>query len=51
MGPLHTPGKILNGDTGDIACDHYHRFKEDINIMKELGLRAIAFQLHGQEFS
>ena len=39
----HTPGKILNNDTGDIACDHYHRFKEDIAIMAKLGLKAYRF--------
>lgn len=33
-----TPGNVTNGDTGDIACDHYHRYKEDIAIMKELGV-------------
>ncbi len=36
----HTPGKVAGGDTGDIACDHYHRFPEDIGIMNELGLNA-----------
>ena len=36
----HTPGKITNGDTGDVACDHYHRFLEDIALMRELGLGA-----------
>lgn len=36
----HTPWKITNGDTGDVACDHYHRWREDILLMKELGLRA-----------
>jgi len=35
----HTPGKIQNGDTGDIACDHYHRYSKDIGLMKELGVR------------
>lgn len=34
----HTPGRVLNGDTGDVACDHYHRWREDIAIMRELGL-------------
>ncbi len=33
-----TQGRTYNGDTGDIACDHYHRFKEDINILKEIGV-------------
>lgn len=32
------PGRVLNGDTGDVACDHYHRYKEDIALMKELGI-------------
>jgi beta-glucosidase len=36
----HTAGKTLNGDTGDIACDHYHRFPNDVQLMSELGLRA-----------
>jgi beta-glucosidase len=35
----HTPGKVLNGDTGDVACDHYHRWPEDIAIMQQLGVR------------
>jgi beta-glucosidase len=39
----HTPGKILNGDTGDVACDHYHRWKEDVALMKRLGLTAYRF--------
>ena len=30
----HTPGKIDNGDTGDVACDHYHRWPEDIGLMR-----------------
>ncbi|NIO69886.1 MAG: family 1 glycosylhydrolase, partial [Anaerolineae bacterium] len=32
----HTPGKIAHGDTGDVACDHYHRWLEDVALMKEL---------------
>jgi beta-glucosidase len=39
----HTPGKVANGDTGDVACDHYHRWREDIGIMQELGLDAYRF--------
>lgn len=39
----HTPGNTVNGDTGDIACDHYHRWPEDIGIMKEIGLQAYRF--------
>ncbi len=34
----HTDGKIKDGDTGDVACDHYHRFREDIALMHQLGL-------------
>ncbi|MDH4136680.1 MAG: GH1 family beta-glucosidase [Anaerolineae bacterium] len=41
----HTPGKIANGDTGDIACDHYHRWREDMALMKELGLQAYRFSI------
>lgn len=41
----HTPGKIKNGDTGDVACDHYHRYKEDISIMKELELESYRFSI------
>jgi len=41
----HTPGKITRGDTGDIACDHYHRYKEDIALMKELGFKAYRFSV------
>ncbi len=37
------PGAILNGDTGDVACDHYHRWKEDVEIMREMGLRSYRF--------
>jgi len=36
----HTPGRTLNGDTGDVACDHYRRWPEDIEWMKRLGLAA-----------
>ncbi len=39
----HTPGKITNGDTGDVACDHYHRYQEDIALMRRLGLKAYRF--------
>lgn len=41
----HTPGKVDNGDTGDIACDHYHRWQEDITLIKDLGLKAYRFSL------
>lgn len=39
----HTPGKVTNGDTGDIACDHYHRYEQDIALMRRLGLKAYRF--------
>ena len=35
----HTPGATANGDTGDVACDHYHRFGEDVELMAQLGVR------------
>jgi beta-glucosidase len=41
----HTPGAIENGDTGDEACDHYHRWAEDVDLMAELGLRAYRFSI------
>jgi len=41
----HTRGKIADGTTGDVACDHYHRWPEDIRIMKELGLKAYRFSV------
>ncbi|MGW0627194.1 GH1 family beta-glucosidase [Streptomyces sp. NPDC002758] len=36
----HTPGKIDNDDNGDVACDHYHRWREDIGLMRQLGTNA-----------
>ena len=39
----HTPGKTANGDTGDVACDHYHRWREDVALLKELGVGAYRF--------
>src|SRR5438093_308426 len=41
----HEPGRIMNGDTGDVACDQYHRYKEDVALMKELGLRGYRFSI------
>src|SRR5579871_761812 len=38
-------GRIANGDTGDVACDHYHRYQEDIDLMRELGVAAYRFSL------
>jgi beta-glucosidase len=41
----HTPGKTRDGHHGDSACDHYHRFKEDVALMAELGLKAYRFSI------
>jgi beta-glucosidase len=41
----HTPGKIRDGDTGDVACDHYHRYRDDIALMRRLGLKAYRFSI------
>lgn len=41
----HTPGKIKNHDTGDVACDFYHRYPEDIALMAEMGLNAARISL------
>jgi beta-glucosidase len=41
----HTPGKIRDGSTGDVACDHYHRWKEDVALMKEIGCNAYRFSI------
>lgn len=37
------PGKVAHGQTGAVACDHYHRFREDVGLMSEIGLRAYRF--------
>ncbi|MCL6626342.1 MAG: family 1 glycosylhydrolase, partial [Alicyclobacillus shizuokensis] len=41
----HTPGKVYQGHTGDVACDHYHRYQEDVALMKELGIPAYRFSI------
>jgi beta-glucosidase len=41
----HTTGKVLHGDTGDIACDQYHRLEGDLDLMSELGIRAYRFSV------
>ncbi len=41
----HTPGNITDGSNGDVACDHYHRWREDVALMKELGLKAYRFSI------
>jgi len=39
------PGRVLNNASGETACDHYHRYKEDVSIMKELGYKAYRFSI------
>lgn len=41
----HTPGKVNNGDTGDVANDHYRLWKKDIRLMKQIGLQAYRFSI------
>ena len=40
-----TPGKVANGDTGDVACDHYHRYEADVDLMAELGFQTYRFSM------
>jgi beta-glucosidase len=41
----HTPGRIKNGDTGDVACDSYHRWREDVELMRALNLNSYRFSI------
>ncbi len=41
----HTPGRVANGATGDVACDSYHRYPEDIALLKALGVKAYRFSI------
>lgn len=41
----HTPGMTANGDNGDIACDHYRRYQDDVRLMRQLGLNAYRFSI------
>jgi beta-glucosidase len=41
----HTPGKVHAGHTGDVACDHYHRYVEDVALMGDIGLAAYRFSV------
>ena len=41
----HTPGRVVNNETGDVACDHYRRFESDIELMHQLGLQAYRFSI------
>src|SRR4029079_17794850 len=39
------PGRVANGDTGRVACDSYHRYREDVRLMRDLGLNAYRFSI------
>src|SRR5919204_472474 len=41
----HTPGRVRDGDTGDVACDHYRRYADDVALMRTLGLNAYRFSI------
>ena len=41
----HTPGRTAGGETGDVACDHYRRYKSDVALMKQLGLNSYRFSI------
>jgi beta-glucosidase len=41
----HTPGKVSGGATGDVACDHYHRYREDVQLMRSIGVNAYRFSI------
>lgn len=41
----HTPGNTVNDENADVACDHYHRYKEDVALMRQLGLNAYRFSV------
>jgi len=40
-----TEEKVFEGQTGDVTCDHYHRYKEDIQLMKDLGVSSYRFSI------
>ena len=39
------PGRVMGGDSGEIACDHYHRYRDDVALMKRLGLQTYRFSV------
>ena len=41
----HTAGRVANGDTGDVACDSYHRYPQDVALLKQLGVKAYRLSL------
>lgn len=42
---VRTPGAIYRGHTGDVACDHYHRYRDDVALMRDIGLKAYRFSI------
>ena len=42
----HQPGRVINNDHGDVACDHYRRYPEDVRLMQAIGLQAYRFSLN-----
>lgn len=44
-GQVFTPGNVLKDQDGDVACDHYHRFREDVDLMASIGLKAYRFSV------
>jgi len=41
----HTPDRVIDGDTGDVACDHYRRYESDVDLMRQLGMQAYRFSI------
>lgn len=41
----HQPGRVMNGENGDVACDHYHRYRDDVDLMARLGLQTYRFSV------
>src|SRR6188768_212225 len=41
----HAPGRTAGGDNGDVACDHFHRWREDVAVMADLGVTAYRFSI------
>src|ERR1700751_6085992 len=42
---VRTPGLVRDGDTGDVACDHYRRYRDDVELMADLGMKAYRFSI------
>src|SRR5512140_1881867 len=41
----HQPGRVMNGENGDVACDHYHRYAADVDLMAAIGLQTYRFSV------